>query len=511
MSRQRWGTRAACRVRTFRGALRWAGLLPVTLIALLGLPLTAAARPSASTKAAHVADHLDGRGISIGYRLDFTRAASLRRASVAAAPSVNARLRPFKVDFIYNRNPARPGTLQLTGFYLFPFFLGAELGPFGGCVQCEGSGTFGNAHWGSIAPFARRFGHSPSQLGIPAQFVNHTYSELVHGQKLITSRTRFIQAAIGPFIGNFGVYGLDVNKGTLVKLRGGCVPAYLDWYATLNAVNDFVLHHVGNLPTVPCNQALPPNNHLTISAPTEFSSTAPVTGRITGHATGSQWLIAFQQPANKIKRNEPACLPNALAELGRTVVSFQRQVNGNFVDTFTTAPASSPGFLCAYLQVGGRLVIGNQPWPDGRVTATAVRPFYAGDSLSISGATAASPGQQVSETVTGVASTRQMLYVFSPFTPCAPSAQAEYAQDPQDLAVAKGPGGFSYGVTITIASQPPPTVHFCAYLQNGAPLHGVPTGLTIRAASQTISIAGAAADRGASAFGRLSPNRLQPR
>lgn len=512
MSRVRWGRGAGCRNPVLGVSAR---LLPVTLLALLALPLSASfgesARSVASAKTAHVVDHLNGRNISLGYRLDFTRSTRLRRATVAAAPSVNSRLRPFKLDFIYNRNPARPGTLQLTGFYLFPFYLGPELGPFGGCVQCAGSGHFGDSHWGSIAPFARKFGHTPSELGIPKQFVNHTYSSVAHGSIFMTSRTRFIQAAIGPFIGNFGVYGLNVGKQKLVKLRGGCIPAYLDWYASISAVNNFVLHHVSDLPTVPCNQAVPPGNHLAISAPAEFSSTGPVTGRITGHATGTQWLIVFQQPANKIKRNEPACLPNALAELGRTVVSFQRQVSGNFIDTFTTAPASSPGFLCAYLQLGGRLLQGNQPWPDGRVSATAVRPFYAGDSLSISGATSASPGQQVSETVTGRASTRQMLYVFAPFSPCASSAQAEYAQDPHDLSVAKGPGAFSYGVTITIASRPPPTVHFCAYLQNGAPVNGMPTGLTIRAASQTISIVGAAADRGASAFGRLSPNRLAAR
>ena len=117
----------------------------------------------------------------------------------------------------------------------------------------------------------------------------------------------------------------------------------------------------------------------------------------------------------------------------------------------------------------------------------------------------------MSETITGRASTRQFLYVFAPFSPCAPTAQAEYAQDPHDLSTAKGPGAFSYGVTVTIASQTPPTVHFCAYLQSGAPVKGVPTGLTIRAASQTISIVGAAADRGGSASGRLSANGLAPR
>ena len=379
MSRQRWGLRAACRIRARSAALRWAGLLLVTLVALLGLPLTASfgesARSNASTKVAHVADHLAGRNISLGYRLDFTRATRLRRATVAAAPSVNARLRPFKLDFIYNRNPARPGTLQLTGFYLFPFYLGPELGPFGGCVQCAGSGHFGDPHWGSIAPFARRFGHSPSELGIPKQFVNHTYSSVAHGAIFMTSRTRFIMAAIGPFIGNFGVYGLNVKNEKLVKLRGGCIPAYLDWYVSVSAVTNFVLHHVGDLPTVPCNQGVPPGDHVGISAPTELSSTGPVNGTITGHATGTQWLTYLQQPASKIKKGEPPCLPNVLAELGRTTLSFERQVSGDFVVPFRTGAASSPGFMCAYLQLGGRLFYGGTQWPDGRVSATAVRPF----------------------------------------------------------------------------------------------------------------------------------------
>ena len=139
-SRQRrWGIAAACRVRVRSTALGSAALLPVTLIALLSLPLTASLgeskRAVSSAPVAQMATHGNAPDISGGQRLDFSPAASWRRAAVASAPSVNSRLRPFKVDFIYNRNPARPGTLQLTGFYLFPFFPGFEVGPFGGCAM----------------------------------------------------------------------------------------------------------------------------------------------------------------------------------------------------------------------------------------------------------------------------------------------------------------------------------------------------------------------------------------
>ncbi len=418
----------------------------------------------------------------------------------ALAADVNSLIPDFKVEFGYNIIGGRivntptgqtiiGGKLQLTALYLFPFFTGFEFGPYGGCTKCAGHGSFARA------------------VIKKTQFSPHTYFDKVIGKRIMTKRTRIAEAVVSPdHIGRFRVYGLNTNPAHPhpVELATGCTPA------NLNLSSNVVLFGLQELPTVPCKQPVPPGS-LSINTPIELSGTTRLQASITGHAGGTQWLIIFQ--TNKIYAPGHPCGPDALAEeLRAGKNSLSGQVRGAFDIGFQTGAQTKPGYFCAYLQVGGRVTVADgAKLPSGRVSATAVRPFYAGDSMSISGATSASPGQQVSETVSGTASIRAVLYVFAPNSPCAGSAQAEFALDPHDLAVAKGPGAYSYGVAITIAAQPPPTVYVCTYLQNGAPADGVPTGLTIRAASQPISIVGAAADPGGSAFGRLSPVRLRVR
>ena len=421
--------------------------------------------------------------------IDFNREASLTQA--AGATRVNSVLPRFTLKFIYDR--AAPGKLRLKGYYLWPFDPeNYEWGPFGGCVGCPGRGHFADPHSGSIVPFAHRFGHTPSQLGIPPKFINHTYSEVAHGKILMARNTRFIEATIGPKIGRYGIFGLNVNGRKLVTLRGGCIPAYLDWYASGQAIASFLLDHVRDLPTVPCHQTVPADDHIGVYTPLELSSHGPTDGVITGHATGSQWMIAFQVPANTIKRNQPACWDDALAELGRNAPSFQQRVSGNFYVRFRTLQASSPGFMCVYLQEGGRLYNGKYPWPDGRVTASASSRFLAGDSVRIAAPASVPAGQSFTTTFTGNASSsNEELYVFVPATPCASTAQAEFATDPYDGAVDVRRGGFTHSVRWNPPASSGATYYVCAYLQYGKARGPSPVGATLAAATSVFSTSGA--------------------
>ena len=212
----------------------------------------------------------------------------------------------------------------------------------------------------------------------------------------------------------------------------------------------------------------------------------------------------FSQPANTIRVNEPACLPNALAEWGRTTLSFTRRVSGRFRIPLRTAPASGPGFTCVYLQTGDRADYAGRQWPVGRVTASASRRFLAGDTVKITAPATELLGQNTQTAITGNASTSgEELYGFLSYSPnaCASTAQAEYelaqryaaeyneAQYYVTYAVPRG--HFGYYQNWPGGQVEPATIYMCAYLQYGTPNVFTPVvGPTLAAGGVPIAISG---------------------
>ena len=213
-------------------------------------------------------------------------------------------LQRFTVRFLYNPIRGKRGILRLTGFYVYPFYRNTDVyaGPWSRC-GCLGRGQFADQRYGSIAPFAHRFHYSPHQLGVPPQFVDHTFSTVVHGKFFMTRHTKFIVAVIGREIGRFGVFGVNVKRKKLVPLengsKNGCIPAYWAWYVSPKEIQKFLATQVNRLPTVPCSQAIPSGNRVAVATPFELSSSRPVNGLISGYATSAQWLIAFRSPRTR--------------------------------------------------------------------------------------------------------------------------------------------------------------------------------------------------------------------
>lgn len=513
---------AARRVCGFATAPRVATVL-LTLTALIAWPLSLAfAEPARSGRSMRTANHAapanpvgrqEIRGASElpPPARPFAHAGSAR----AHAANVNSVLPKFDLNFIYGTRitgpptarpgqtlRAPPGNILLQGVYLFPFYPSNE-SIFGGCSGCTGTGHFLPSHVGSINGFARAFHHKASDFRcsrtkhfvgcIPPPFLDNTYSSVVRGKRIIGPKTRFIEATLGAEIGRFSVYGLDVKNHKLHSVKQGCTPAYLDLGVKVPVVTRFLLTHVNDLPTVPCRQRIPPGSRVAIrNLPLEFSSNSSVHGQIRVHASTSEWAIAFQEPASSIGRGQPACLPNALAEVSRTTVLSELHVHpGTTTINYSSAPARSPGFTCVYLQVGGRL---NHPGvklplPDGRVVATTSQVFLAGDTVRISAPTTAARGQTVQFRVTGSASINQELYVFAPYSACAGSAQDEYRADTHVFTKALKRGSFNVPITLKVPQNAPPTVNLCAYLQTGRPTAGgAPNGSTTAVDSAEISI-----------------------
>jgi len=387
---------------------------------------------------------------------------SLRRATVTHSgqeaivhtTNINSVIPAFDMFFGYN---IVGGKVDMTKLLIKPFYSRFENVPAGGCTGCTGRGNFKKL-----------------------KLSGHTLTELVKGGAIyMTKKTGLVESVTSPDeIGRFKVYGLDPNPDDPhpILLRSACTPANLE--LTSAQVFDW-----RTLPRVPCAQKLPGNNHVSVSEPIELPSSTTASGTVSGHASGTQWLIAFQGS------NYESCAEDALAEGLRSTTYFEREVSGTFTIPFTTAPATTPGYTCAYLQVGGRVkVTSGGDLPDGRVTATGSTPFLAGDSVSITGDTTATAGGTAAETVSGNASIAEQLYVFAPYSPCAASAQAEYGVDPTDYTEAVSKGAFSTSLTLTISPSAPSTGYVCAYLQVGAPSNTVPTGPTVASASEQISI-----------------------
>jgi hypothetical protein len=482
-------------MRVFSTGPRIVALL-LTTAALMVWPLSLAfAQPAQSSEFTAVARAVNHHartnpadGHEIGNSIKMGRAAG--PLAYAAKANVNSVLPSFKLNFIFGTKitgpPTAPpgttlhaarGTILLQGVYLFP--ANSDESIFGGCNACTGSGHFLPAHHGSIAPFAKAFHHKASAFRcspgrhfagcIPPRFMNHTFSDVVRGERAMGSKTRFIEATIGAEIGRFAVYGVDVARHKPRLLQSGCTPAYLDAGLSSNVITAFLLKHVKDLPTVPCRQRVPSGSRVAINLPLEFSSTSGVHGEIKIHASTPGWVIAFQESASSIKRGQPDCLPNALAEVSRTTVFSENHVRtGETHISYTSAPAKSPGFTCVYLQVGGREddPAVTKPLPDGRVAATAGRGFLVDTIGVVAPHHVNVGGPKFDIAVKGYASAPDWVYLWVQNASCRATPAAEHqAFSGHVWRDVKG----SYDkVTHGWQASSAGTFYICAYLSRGS-------------------------------------------
>ena len=362
--------------------------------------------------------------------------------------NVNTAVPPFQIAFSFS--PVRTGTLKLKAILIKPVASGEVVK--GGCNACTGSGRF-----------------------LPYTIHGHLFTERTQGTIIMTGRTRIVEALIRPGrVGRFKLYGVSVGPPTNpVLLAQGCIAA--DALPIAGPTSRVVLEallHPSVLPQVPCSGTPRGDNVTFFRPPVELSPTVAPVGGFSGHAGGPRWLSVFQA-------NRP-CAPDPLAEAGVTPSHVFWHVSGNFRKGFRGVPATKPGFFCAYLQSGGTFA----GIPSGLVGLTWSVPFYAGDTLSITGQSTVPPGQKVTDTFEGVASVHEELWSFDSFTPCAGTAQGESATA---AGVSHAPvfGSFSF----TVAALPLSHSFFrCAYLNVGAAHNGKPTGPTLVRASLPITV-----------------------
>jgi hypothetical protein len=360
---------------------------------------------------------------------------------LASIASINPVVHPFKFFLLFH--PLTSDSLALKGFEIKPFFP-HQAAPLGGCVHCTGHGTF------------------PS-----LKLKGHTLTETVKGLRILSVKTRFPQAIVRRGeIGRFKEFGIKLNPVRPFVRAEGCLGA------DTGLTNEDLLSG-GALPLVPCTAANPTDATTHVNTPVELSKTVQQHATVTGNAKGSRWLSVFKVHA--------ACGANAQATShirGQSHALWH--VHGRFSEGFTTGLDTRAGNFCAYLQTGGR-------WkgiPDGRISQKGVFPFLAGDSVAITGASTAVAGQSVNDTFSGFASTKEYLWTFDAPTPCAATAQAEYAPS---VGVGANPvsGLFSIPINSVPLTQ---SAYRCAYLQLGAPKNNKPTGLTLATASVLITV-----------------------
>jgi hypothetical protein len=363
-----------------------------------------------------------------------------------------------KFSIYFNYNVVRK-TLQLTKLSLKPFYRRVELLPSGGCFGCTGSGQFTGA-----------------------KVTGDTITESVtNGSRYLGARAGFVEVITSPDeIGRYKVYALDTRSSPPVPvvLKEGCTPA------NLQISNDQAFDYK-SLPTVPCTAQVARGDHIKLSSPLELSSTKSLHASVSGHSTGPQWLAVFEA-------SSPGCGVNALAESLRTTRVFQVHVpDGRFRVNFRTPPASRPGHFCAYLQTGGRTrvtALHGALLADGRLSATTASYFVAGDALTITSATAATQGQHLPVTLSGVTHLRTELYYFAPDSPCAGTAEAEYGIDPHVLEFTERPGPIHEQVTLGVSPNAPATVYECVYLLYGSPSQRAPVGPTLVGAAASVAV-----------------------
>jgi hypothetical protein len=362
--------------------------------------------------------------------------------------NANSVVPAFELGFSYSQ--VRVGQLKLKAILIRP--VSADEFVKGGCTACTGSGRF-----------------------LPYTIRGHLFQESAKGPIFMTRRTKIAEALIRPGeIGRFKVYGVSVGSlTTTVLLAHGCIAADAIPVAggTSTALLDALLHPQ-TLPQVPCSGNPTGDNVTFFRPPFELSATQPAIGGFSGHAGGPRWLSVFQ--------GRKPCAPDPLAEATGTPNHVFWHISGDFRKGFTTATDTKPGFFCAYLQSGGTF----GRIPDGRLGLMWSAPYYAGDTIAISGQSTAAANQTAVDTFAGHASVREQFWSFDSFTPCAGTAQGEFPTA-FGLSNSSVKGNFSIAVTSVPLSR---SVFRCGYLQVGAPSHGKPTGPTVAKASLAITV-----------------------
>lgn len=237
-------------------------------------------------------------------------------------------------------------------------------------------------------------------------------------------------------IERFKIYGVSFRHRIHMPVdQQGCTGADIPWGGGLRPFN--------NMPTVPCQEAVPANNVFTIpNAGVELPPADYMRAyAVTGFAPTQEWLTVVLSMTS-CQDDVPAEVTANGGTNGGTAPLWHLQVTGEF-DSDLSIPGGlgGMGYLCGYLTLDGTF----ENIPDGRVTATFQIPFWSGDSVSISGPASVLPGASVTLTYSGNASVAENLIVVLASQPCGsvpqdqPGAIGDYATTVQ--------GAFSIAVT----------------------------------------------------------------
>jgi hypothetical protein len=373
---------------------------------------------------------------------------------LAVTANVNSTIPAFTFFLVFH--PVSSSKVDLKAFQIQPFSPRHDLSPTGGCRFCTGKGHF-------LTPHVRG-----SKL-----------TEKVKGNIYLTARTRFSEAVQRPGeIGRYKQLGVSFFPSPRPFLvSSGCLAADA-------LLGNTALLHPHGLPVVPCKQSVPfdSTKNFVFSAPAELSPTTAQDASISGSVSGKRWLALY--------KDHSKCGADSQAEVGshRAPGLVWHLKRGHFDVGFKSGTDTTPGYYCVYVQTGGK-------WhgaPDGRVTITGVFRYYAGDTLSITGANSvAAPGDTVTNTFAGNASTSETLWTFDAYQPCATTPLAEYTPA---IGFGDTPVSGAYSQSINSVPLPNPgTVYRCAYLQLGSPsgsgVNAMPTTApTLASASYTVTV-----------------------
>lgn len=431
-----------------RSSLRLAALLALVILAGLTTLAASAGAAVVAREARHIpiaaaASRTAGAARAAPRQLFHTMASP--RAAAAAA-GLNPTVKPFEFFLIYHS--INSAELALKGFILKPFFA-KQAPPIGGCLHCTGNGRFQ-----------------------PYTVKHNTLTETIKGTRILTARTRLSQGILRRGeIGRFKVFGVEPHNAAPFVRQQGCTAA--DTGITSND-----LLYGRKLPLIACTAPNPHDGPSSFFNPVELSKTASLTASVSGNAHGSRWVSVI-----KVHGSCGANAEQSIRTSGATGVAIH--VSGKFHKLVPTGKDNRAGNFCVYVQNGGK-------WhgvPDGRVSQRGSFPYYAGDTISITGATTAvitPPATTVTPTNTfsGFASAKETLWTFDAATKCAATAQTE-------LAAASGVGDFKVKglYSLNISSFPLASSFYrCAYLNVGPASGGKPTGPTVAAASVLITV-----------------------
>jgi hypothetical protein len=391
---------------------------------------------------------LDARPSVTSFAADASAGGTLRAGTTVKG--VNAVIPEFKVAFVYPPQRHGRSAAQVVKVLIRPATPGAT--PIGGCVGCTGKGRFTEA--------TRR---------------GNVLVSRVKGRLGFGRRTRLVIGYIrGDGIGRFRSYGVSLHPPHLVLVKQGCLAAGTislgNGKTSTSLLSDLL--NPKSLPQVPCSSHVPGADAGEISAPWEQSTSTPQTGQVTGKVSGRRWLTIFQ--------SHRRCAANPLEESSSGFSPQVFAVHGSFHQNFSTGTDTRRGYFCAYLQIGGRF----HNVPTGRVTAAAQRPYYGGDSFTLSAPPQVLGGQVLASTVTGVAAVTEQVWVFASNSACAPTAQAEAAHKfASTTKVVKG----TYSVSFSVGTLSQ-SANVCAYVQSQRS-KTKPAGQTLFATGSSVALA----------------------